>query len=110
MIEITSSEMFQDAISSNELTVVTWYTTWCPDSHRIKPFMPEIEQAYAETFKFVNIDRDKFPDEASIYQVEGIPSFIVFRNGEQISRFVSRFGKSQEEIQKFLNEVPTSFM
>ncbi|PEJ23442.1 thiol reductase thioredoxin, partial [Peribacillus butanolivorans] len=37
--------------------------------------------------------------------VYGIPSFIVFKEGKELNRFVSKLGKSQEEVEQFLNQI-----
>ncbi|WP_126427191.1 thioredoxin family protein [Brevibacillus marinus] len=102
MKEITSQAEFEQAIRSTKPVVVKFYTTWCPDCHRIEPFMPEVEAAYREKLEMVAVDRDKFPELAQQLDVFGIPSFIAFQEGRELIRFVSKLGKSREEIEHFL--------
>lgn len=103
MREITSQEEFAEAIRSTKPVVVTFYATWCPDCHRIDPFMPEVEAAYQEKLELVAVDRDKLPELAQQLDVFGIPSFIAFQEGRELIRFVSKRGKSREEIEHFLD-------
>ncbi|MFB1051839.1 thioredoxin family protein [Paraliobacillus sp. JSM ZJ581] len=85
-------------------TVLLFSADWCPDCRLIEPFMPEIEEEFAN-FKFIYVDRDQFIDVCIAHDVFGIPSFLAFENGEEIGRFVSKDKKTKEEIQSFLNEL-----
>lgn len=105
MVEITSLEQWNDQIGKNEITVAKFYTAWCPDCHRIDPFMPELEGDYQGKISFISIDRDKFEELGKQLDVFGIPSFIAFRGGMELIRFVSRQGKTRQEIEHFLERV-----
>jgi thiol-disulfide isomerase/thioredoxin len=103
MQEIKTVEQFQEVIASDKLIVAKFYTNWCPDCHRIDPFMPEVEEAYKDKLAFVSVDRDAFPELSEQLNIFGIPSFVAFRNGQELVRFVSRAGKTREEIEAFLD-------
>lgn len=103
MMEIKTEAKFQEAVSSNKPVVVKFYTDWCPDCHRIDPFMPEVEAAYKEKLDMVAVNRDTLPELSEQLGVMGIPSFIAFQNGKELVRFVSKLGKSREEIEQFLD-------
>ncbi|MFM1655571.1 thioredoxin family protein [Brevibacillus sp. B_LB10_24] len=103
MKEIHTQAEFDQAIASSKPVVVKFYTDWCPDCHRIDPFMPEVEEAYKEKLDMVAINRDKFPELSEQLMVLGIPSFIAFQQGKELVRFVSKLGKSREEIEQFLD-------
>lgn len=78
---------------------------WCPDCRIIEPVLPEIEKEHPN-FTFVMIDRDQFIDLCQEYNVFGIPSFIAFKNGKEIGRFVSKDRKTKEEVKEFINGLP----
>ncbi|GAA4708631.1 thioredoxin family protein [Brevibacillus fulvus] len=103
MKEIKTEAEFQEAIASNKLVVVKFYADWCPDCHRIDPFMPDVEKAYADKLDMVAVNRDNFPELSQQLDVFGIPSFIAFKQGKELVRFVSKLGKSREEIEQFLD-------
>ncbi|KYC58771.1 hypothetical protein B4098_2463 [Heyndrickxia coagulans] len=77
---------------------------WCPDCRFLDPFMPEIEEAYSD-YTFVHVDRDKFLDLCADLDVYGIPSFVAFRDGKEIGRFVSKDRKTKEEVEKFIESL-----
>jgi thioredoxin-like negative regulator of GroEL len=103
MEKISTEDKFNDQIASEKTTVAVFKATWCKDCHYIEPFMPDLESDYADRITFVHIDRDEMPDLCSHYNILGIPSFIVFRHGQELTRFVSKLRKTREEIEQFLN-------
>ncbi|MFY0545526.1 thioredoxin family protein [Brevibacillus sp. H7] len=105
MREIKTEAEFEQAIAAQMPVVVKFYTDWCPDCHRIDPFMPEVEEKYKEQVEMVAVNRDTLPELGQKLDVFGIPSFIAFREGKELVRFVSKLGKSREEIEQFLDRV-----
>lgn len=103
MKELTTEAEFREAVASETLTVAVFKTTWCPDCHFIDPFMPDLEKQYEGKATFCHIDRDKLPDLCSELNILGIPSFIAFRNGQELVRFVNKLRKSREEIEQFVD-------
>lgn len=77
---------------------------WCPDCKFIKPSMPQIEKDFAQ-FEFVNVDRDENLDLCQEMNIFGIPSFVVYEDGKEVSRFVNKDRKTKAEVEKFLAEV-----
>ena len=84
--------------------VLFFSADWCSDCNFIKPALPAIEAEYPD-YKFIHIDRDENIDLCRELMVMGIPSFIVYKNGEEVARFVNKNRKTKEEIETFLNEV-----
>ncbi|WP_144510897.1 thioredoxin family protein [Bacillus sp. FJAT-22090] len=102
MEQLTSMEQFE--LLKQEKVVFKFTADWCPDCHFIDPFMGEIEDKFS-SFKFVSVDRDQFIDLCSQLDIFGIPSFIVFENGVEKGRFVSKDRKTKEEIESFLQQI-----
>ncbi len=105
MQEIKTEAEFEQAIASTKPVVVKFFTDWCPDCHRIDPFMPAVEEKYKEQIDMIAVNRDTLPELGQKLDVFGIPSFIAFREGKELIRFVSKLGKSREEIEQFLDRV-----
>lgn len=102
---VKDEQVFRESVAGERPTVAVFKTTWCKDCHYIEPFMPEIEQKYADQIQWLQIDRDDLPDLCSDLNVLGIPSFIAFYNGRETIRFVSKLRKTREEIEQFLDRV-----
>lgn len=104
MQKITTEQQFEEIINKNELSIIKFYATWCPDCHRIDPFMPEVEQQYQNDVTMYEIDRDELMDLCQKLDIFGIPSFVAFKNGREITRFVSKLGKSRDEIEQYIEQ------
>lgn len=103
MQKVTQEEEFRRITGEDRLTVAVFKTTWCKDCHFIDPFMPDVEKAYADRLTLIEIDRDDMPDLCSELNILGIPSFIAFRKGQELVRFVSKLRKTRDEIEQFLD-------
>jgi thiol-disulfide isomerase/thioredoxin len=101
MKRIRTEEAFREHIAGGDMTIAVFKTTWCKDCHFIEPFMPEVEQKYAGRITFIEIDRDELPDLCLELGIMGIPSFIAYREGRELVRFVSKLRKTREEIEQF---------
>ena len=103
MRDLQSVEEFK-ALKVTEDVVFLFTAGWCPDCHFIDPFMPEVEEKF-NSFTFISVNRDQFLDTCIEHDIFGIPSFLVYKNGVEAGRFVSKDRKTKEEIEQFLSEL-----
>ena len=103
MEKISLEQEFYDAIAETRLTAAVFKTTWCKDCHFLEAFMPQILEKYDRQIHFIEVDRDEFIDLCDKYNVLGIPSFILFAQGREVVRFVSKLRKTKEEVEQFLD-------
>ncbi|ANB59464.1 thioredoxin family protein [Anoxybacteroides amylolyticum] len=104
MKELQTAEQFHEAITSEKPVIVKFYTTWCPDCVRMDMFIDEIVREYSQ-YEWLQINRDNVPDIAEAYQVMGIPSLLVFQNGQKIAHLHSANAKTPEEVRAFLQSI-----
>ena len=91
-------------ITQNGRVVVEFSADWCPDCRFLEPFMPTIEQDFADA-KFYNVDRDESIDLAKKLNIMGIPSFVVYQDGQEIGRLVNKDRKTKKEVEDFLRSL-----
>lgn len=103
MEKMSSLDEFKQQIAGEQITVAVFKADWCKDCHYIEPFMPDLEKHYADKLTFIHIDRDELPELSADYGILGIPSFIFFRKGQELTRFVSKFRKTREEIEQYID-------
>ncbi|MBS7577559.1 MULTISPECIES: thioredoxin family protein [unclassified Enterococcus] len=103
MIKPKSYEEIAQSIENGQ-NILFFTAAWCGDCRFIKPLMPEIEAEHPE-FKFIEIDRDQFMDLAVKWDIFGIPSFVVIKDGKEIGRLVNKARKTKAEITKFIEEL-----
>ncbi len=97
-------EDLEVVFNENEVTVLVFSADWCPDCLFIKPFLPKLIDKYKH-YKFLYIDTGVFPRLVKEYDVMGIPSFVIVKEGKEVSRFVSKLRKTEKEIDAFLGDV-----
>ena len=92
--EITSENFTEEVINSGEITVVDFFATWCGPCRKLAPILEEVETELTSKVKFLKIDTDNNIEEAKKYQVSGLPTLLVFKNGEVIERLVGLMPKA----------------
>ncbi|KRL04761.1 thioredoxin family protein [Liquorilactobacillus oeni] len=105
-MEILKKTNFKGLVQKlQEGSYVLFFTAdWCPDCRFIKPAMPEIEAEYAN-YKFIQVDRDENIALCQEMMILGIPSFVVYKDGEELARFVNKDRKTKKQVEDFLNSV-----
>ena len=85
-MEITlNSSNFNETIKSEEKILVDFWATWCGPCMRQAPILEELA---GEGYHIGKVDVDQAPDLAGTYRVMSIPTLILFKNGEEVKRFI----------------------
>ncbi|XBO87435.1 thioredoxin family protein [Bacillus licheniformis] len=103
MEKITTEAQFNELIQSDKEIIVKFYADWCPDCTRMNMFIGDILEAYQEN-DWYELNKDDLPELADKYQVMGIPSLLIFKNGEKTGHLHSANAKTPEEVNEFLAE------
>lgn len=105
MEKITTAKQFEDIINQETPVLVKFETTWCPDCKRLDMFIGDIMEEHKE-LQWFEIDKDEFPEIAENYQVMGIPSLLVFKNGGKLAHLHSANAKTPEQVREYLDTLP----
>lgn len=104
MKQINSEQEYREQVSNDELSVGVFTTTWCPDCKRLSMFIDEIIDENSDK-KWFTIDKDDFPEISEEQNVMGIPSLLVFKNGEKLAHLHSANAKTPEQVREFLSNL-----
>lgn len=102
MNKLETIEQFYEAVEKDELTIIYFYTVWCPDCFASKLYLPRLQKEYSN-ITFYKVNRDGLLNLSSHLGIYGIPSFLIYKNGDEIARFVSKQGKSYLEVKEFID-------
>ena len=78
---------FQDLLESTNVPVlVDFYATWCGPCQMMTPILEQVGANLRDRLQVVKIDTDKYPNLASKYQIEALPTLVLFKNGQPAER------------------------
>lgn len=77
---------FSEIIQSKTPVLVDFYATWCGPCKTLGPILDQVKDEMGEEVKIVKIDVDKNQPLAAQYNVRGVPTMILFKDGKQVWR------------------------
>jgi len=77
---------FSNIINSEIPVLVDFHADWCGPCKMLAPILKQVKDEMGNALKIVKIDVDKNQSLASTYQVKGVPTMLLFKNGKQVWR------------------------
>ncbi|MFP4298793.1 MAG: thioredoxin [Spirulinaceae cyanobacterium] len=71
---------------SDRPILVDFYATWCGPCKMMAPILEQVNSQMSDRLQIVKVDTDKYPNLASRYQIQALPTLVLFKAGQPVDR------------------------
>jgi thioredoxin 1 len=94
-IKVTDASFQKDVIEAGKPVVVDFWAEWCGPCRMIAPALEELSNEFGEKFTIAKINIDENPQVPMKYGVRGIPTLMIFHNGQVAATKVGALPKTK---------------
>lgn len=95
IVHVTEASFDQEVLSAEQPVLVDFWAEWCGPCKMIAPILDEIANEYAGRLKVCKVDVDSNPSIPEKFGIRGIPTLIVFKDGNAVDTKVGALSKTQ---------------
>lgn len=101
IIHLTDAGFDTDVLKAEGAILVDFWAEWCGPCKMVAPILDEVAEEYADKLTIAKLNIDDNPATAPKYGIRGIPTLLLFKNGEVVATKVGALSKGQ--LKEFLN-------
>jgi thioredoxin 1 len=94
IVHVTDASFDDDVVKAGSPVLLDFWAEWCGPCKMIAPMLDEIASEYKEKIKIAKINIDENPKTPQRFNVRGIPTLILFKNGQVEGQKVGALRKS----------------
>ena len=102
-MEMINDENFeQEVLKSDKPVLVDFFATWCGPCRQMLPIVTELSEEMTEQVKIVKLDVDEAPKTAEKYEIQSIPTMILFKDGK--AKTTKNGASTKAELQSWISD------
>jgi len=101
-MKVIKGNEFDAAISSGTV-LVDFYAEWCVPCQQLSPVLEELSNQYSEKVEFTKVDIDENPELVERFGIMGVPTVIVFKDGEIVKQMTGY--QPKEMFEQSINQI-----
>lgn len=86
VLKTKAMETFYDVVAGNQLVLVDFFATWCQPCKMMHPILKQVKDVLGDRIRIIKIDVDTHSVLSQKYQIQSVPTLMLFRNGEVLWR------------------------
>ncbi|MBN1377775.1 MAG: thioredoxin TrxA [Gammaproteobacteria bacterium] len=95
ILHISDANFEEEVLRSDKPVLVDYWAEWCGPCKMIAPILDELSAEYSDKVKIAKLNIDENPDTPPKYGIRGIPTLMLFKNGNVEATKVGALSKSQ---------------
>jgi thioredoxin 1 len=95
ILEVSDQSFERDVLQSDKPVLVDYWAEWCGPCKAIHPILEEIADEYADRLKIAKLNIDENPETPPRFGIRGIPTLMLFQDGNVEATKVGALSKSQ---------------
>ncbi|XP_057424048.1 thioredoxin X, chloroplastic [Lotus japonicus] len=103
VVEINESQFKDTVLKATRPVLVEFIATWCGPCRLVTPAMESLAQEYGDRLTVVKIDHDANPGLVKEYKVYGLPTLILFKNGEEVPQSRREGAITKVKLREYLD-------
>lgn len=101
-VDISDTSFDSDVLGAEKPVLVDYWAEWCGPCKMLAPILDEVAAEYGDKLTVAKLDIDKNPNTPPKYSVRGIPTLMLFKDGNVAAQKVGAMSKSQ--LMAFIDE------
>lgn len=94
-VNVSDAEFENEVVNADKPVVVDFWAEWCGPCKALSPLVDEVADEMKDKVKVVKVNIDESPDAPTKYGVRGIPTLMIFKDGQVVDTRVGGMPKSQ---------------